>query len=178
MLARILGVITLKASTYREIANDASATGQAAIIVVIIALLAGILGAVLEIVISSILPAGLEPFTSPIGYAIYTIASILVSWVIGSWVFAFVARQVLHGKATTLKMLRVFGFAQAFYILAIIPILGLVALVLAVIGAVIGIREASAFSTGKAVQTGIVGLIVMFLIQLFLQFVMRLFGLT
>jgi hypothetical protein len=35
-----------------------------------------------------------------------------------------------------------------------------------VIGAIIGIREAAGFSTGKAVLTGIVGLIVLFIISM------------
>jgi membrane-bound ClpP family serine protease len=60
----------------------------------------------------------------------------------------------------------IFTNSQVFQILNIIPCLGnIAALVLSLIGAVIGIREASEFSTGKAVLTGIVAFVILMIVR-------------
>jgi len=48
----------------------------------------------------------------------------------------------------------------------------LAALILSVVGAIIGIREAAEFSTGKAVVTGLIGLVILFIINIAIGFVL------
>lgn len=164
---RILGILTLKAPVYKEVAEDQSATTTAAIIVVVMAILGGILAALaVSLAGSSIPPEQLKALGSPMKIALGTIISTIIGWLIGSAVFGAVA-NAFGGKTNTSEMLRVFGFTQIFQVLNIIPCIGgLAALVLSVIGAIIGIREAAEFSTGKALLTGLVGLIIVVIIQL------------
>ncbi len=165
MLDRIMGVITLKPATYREIADDQNATGQAAIIVVVMALISGIVGAAVLAAVGSSLPAGTASAGSPVGFAIRGIINTIIYWLVGSWVFAFVSTTFFGGKTNTSEMLRVFGFTQVFQILGIVPCLGaIVGLILSVIGGIIGIREASEFDTTKAILTGVVGFIVLLIV--------------
>jgi hypothetical protein len=164
---RIMGVLTLKAPVYKQIAEDTSATTTAAIIVVVMAIFGGILGALaVGLFGSSLPPDQLQAMGSPMKIAISTIINTIIGWIVGSAVFGFVA-SAFGGKTNTGEMLRVFGFTQIFQVLNIIPCLGsLAALVLSVIGAIIGIREAAEFSTGKAVLTGVVGLVALFIINM------------
>ena len=74
---RVIGALTLQASTYEEVENDASATSQAAIIVVAAALL-GSLG-------SLIYGFGMMVILGPV-FA-------LIGWVIGSFVVMFVGMR-------------------------------------------------------------------------------------
>jgi hypothetical protein len=170
---RILGVLTLKAPVYKQIAEDTSATMTAGIIVVVMAILGGILGALMVgLVGSSLPPEQLAQAGSPVKIAISTIINTIIGWLIGSAVFAFIA-NAFGGKTNTGEMLRVFGFTQIFQILNIIPCLGsIAALILSVIGAIIGIREAAEFSTGKAVLTGVGGLIVLFIVNMVISLIL------
>lgn len=177
---RIMGVLTLKAPVYRQIAEDQSATTTAAIIVAIVSVVSGVVGAVFLSALSSSLPqtGGMNP-TNPIGFAIQTIAVGLIGWVVGSWAMAF-AGNALGGKTNTGEMLRVYGFASIFSLLSIIPCLGFFAWILAIIATVIGIREAAEVSTGKAIGIGIVAFIVLivvsFVLNLIFGLILRPFG--
>ncbi len=165
VIDRIMGVVTLKAPIYREIADDTTATSQAAIIVVVMAIIGGILAAVVVGIagnsLSGSLPQGVAaPTPSAFGTLISTIINTIIGWLVGSWVFAFVSTTFFGGKTNMWEMARVFGFTQVFQILNIVPCIGwLAALVLSVIGAIIGIREASEFDTNKAILTGVIGFI-------------------
>jgi hypothetical protein len=133
---RVVGALRLQASTFEEVEHDASATSQAAMVVVLAAVssaigtmgAAGIAGAVLGVVFS------------------------LIGWAIGAAVIWLVGTKIFPGKNTEAdygQLLRVVGYAQApglFGLLRIIPVLGyLVALAIAVWGlvaAIIGVRQA------------------------------------
>jgi hypothetical protein len=181
IMDRIMGVLTLKAPVYRQIAEDQSATTTAAIIVAVVSLVSGVVGAVFLSALGGNLPqgTGLTP-TSSIGYAIQTIALGLIGWVVGSWAMAF-AGNALGGKTNTGEMLRVYGYASIFGLLAIIPCVGFLAWILSIIATVIGIREAAEVSTGKAIAIGIVGFIVLlilsFIIGLVISLILAPFGL-
>jgi hypothetical protein len=178
MLDRIMGVITLKPTTYRQIADDQNATGQAAIIVIVVAVITAIVGGVLLSAVGPSLPPGTVPVGSPVGFAIRSIISAIISWLVGAWVFAFVSTTFFGGRTNTGEMLRVFGFTQVFQLLGIIPCLGaIVGLILSVIGAIIGIREASEFDTTKAVLTGIVGLIILIIVGVVIGLILSPLGL-
>lgn len=181
IMSRIMGVITLKAPVYREIADDTTATSQAAIIVVIFALVAAGVGAAVIAALGSSIPQGSQfgQSLNPVAVAIRSFLQIIIGWLLGSWVFAFVSKTFFGGKTNTGEMLRVFGFTQVFQIFAIIPCCGwLIAWILGIIGAIIGIREASEFDTGKAVITGIVGLVALFIVYVIIGVVLGAVGLA
>lgn len=174
---RIMGVLTLKAPVYKQIAEDKSATTTAAIIVVVMSILSGVIGVVLFSAMSSSLPPG-TPQPSFIGSLIRSVVGGLISWLVGSWVIAFVA-GLFGGKTDTGEMLRVFGYTQIFTILGIVPVCGAIAgLILSIIAAVIGIREAAGFSTGKAVLTGVVAFVALFIVAAVLGIVFSAVGLV
>ena len=179
MLNRIMGVAMLKAPVYREIADDQNGTSQAAIIVVVMAVIGGILGAISIVLASSFITdsAQLAQLGSPVGTAIKTIVNAILGWLIGSWVMATVA-GAFGGKTNTGEMLRVFGFTQVFQILAVVPCVGTIAaLALSIVGAIIGIREAAEFDTTKAVLTGVVGFIVLMIVSTIVGLVLAVVGL-
>jgi hypothetical protein len=156
MVNRLIGIVTLKAPVYKEVAEDQSATSSAAIVVVV----AAIVGAV------GLILGGADA----VGSLLTQILGGLLGWVVGSWVIALVAKM-LGGDTNTGEMLRVNGYVRVFGvvgILAFIPAVGgvisLVVAVLNLIGSLIGIREAAGFSTGKAIVAAIIAAIVTFLV--------------
>ncbi len=172
---RIMGVVTLKAPVYREIADDTTATGQAAAIVVIVAIVLGVVGALLGQAVANIPGLPSAPGTAPdaaatgfsIGALIFSVLMTLLGWLIGGWLVSFVATTFFGGKTNPGEMLRVFGFTRIFSLLGVIPVIGtIIGAILGLVGTVIGIREAAEFDTGKAILTGIVAFII-YLIALF-----------
>ena len=165
---RIMGVITLKAPVYREIADDLAGTQGAAIVFIVATLISGFFN---RLVTSTGIHIG-----SAIVGAIGAVIVGLIGWVFTSWVLSFVAAQ-LGGRTNTSEMLRVTGYVAVFNvisvlnILKIIPLLGwlagvitFVVWVLSLIGYIIGVREAAEFSTTNAVITAIVAVVVNFVI--------------
>jgi hypothetical protein len=147
LVARMIGAATLNIQTYEEVEADATATGQAAAVVAIVAVASGI-GAAGE-GLSSII---LAPVTA------------LVGWLIWAGVTYLIGDKILGGTATWGELLRTLGFAQSpgvLYLLAILPLVGgLVRLILPfwmLVAAVIGIRQALDFGTGKAILTTVLG---------------------
>ncbi|HEX5216188.1 MAG TPA: YIP1 family protein [Vicinamibacterales bacterium] len=158
---RVIGALTLQASTYEEVENDASATSQAAIIVVAAAVL-GSLGSLLY-------GFGMGIILGPI-FA-------LIGWVIGSFVVMFVGTKLLPGKNTSAdlgQMLRVVGFAQSpalFNLFSIIPILGFLVLfvtwIWGLVTMVIGVKAALDYDdTMKAVIVCLIAWAIMFVCAL------------
>lgn len=153
--ARIVGAIMLDATVYREVEHDASATGQAAGVVVIAAL-AALLGGTEA--------AGGGPVSGIVGA--------LAGWLIWGAVAYLVGDKLLGGTATWGELLRTLGFAQAPGILfaaAAVPFVGrlieaLVSLWI-VAAAVVALREALDVSTGRAVLTGVLGWIGVLLLR-------------
>ena len=94
---RVIGALTLQASTYEEVENDASATSQAAIIVVAAALL-GSLG-------SLIYGFGMAVILGPI-FA-------LIGWVIGSFVVMFVGTSCCQARTPAPTSARCCGLSAS-----------------------------------------------------------------
>lgn len=174
---RIMGVLALKAPTYREIADDPNATQPAGIIVAIVALLGGFATGLVRPD-----PNNLQQLLPPnLVYAIaaagVTVLFALIAWFITAWILAFVARW-FGGKTNTKEMLRVTGYVEIFAIVSVISLvafisptllclgsfIGLAVGILRLIAYIVGIREAAEFSTGNAIITAIVGAVVNFLI--------------
>jgi len=174
MLNRIMGVITLKAPTYREIAEDQAATTQAAIIVVIATLIQGFFQGLVKVGQQG--AVSVHVGNAIIG-AILGVILGLIAWLFTSWVLAFVA-GALGGKTNTGEMMRVTGYVQVFSLVSVLSVLvlitpllgcltglvGLIVAILSLIGYLIGVREAAEFTTGKAFVTAIVAAIVNFII--------------
>jgi hypothetical protein len=144
---RMRGAAMLDAATYEEVERDEKATGQAAVVVIIVAVCSAI---------GAIWRGGPSIIIAPIGA--------ILGWLLWSAVTYVIGDKVLGGTATWGELLRTLGFAQApgvFMIFGIIPILGgIVRLVVALwllVAGVIAIRQALDFSTGKAIVTAILG---------------------
>ncbi len=159
LVERVMGVLKLDVPTFEEIEHDQSATGQAAVVVVAVAILAGI-GAGL---------AGTTGFS--IGGLIAAILTQLIGWVVWSAVVFFVGTKFFGGKADIGEMLRVIGFAQApnvLGVLAFIPLLGGIATLIgslwALVTGVIGVRQGLDVSTGTAIIVMIIGIIAFFIV--------------
>jgi hypothetical protein len=172
---RIMGVITLKAPVYREIAEDANATTPAGIITAVVALISGFFGGLVSF--DTATGTSSVNLVGGIVFAIIAVILALIGWFIAAWVLAFVAKW-FGGKTNTQEMLRVTGYVNIFGLVGVLSILALitpalgcvtglvsfVAAILRLIGYVIGVREAGEFSTGNAIITAIIAAIVNFII--------------
>ncbi len=168
---RIMGVITLKAPVYRQIAEDPAATKTAAIIVAIISIIRGFSEGLVKLDPNTGLFS--TDFVRGVLGAVVVGVLGMVAWAVGSWILAFVA-NALGGKTNTQEMMRVTGYVAIFGIVSILvllivllPVLGclvgimsLIVAILSIIGYIIGVREAAEFSTGKAIVAAIVAGIV------------------
>jgi hypothetical protein len=150
LLERMMGAALLDVSVYEEVEADRGATGQAAAVVAIVAVCSaigsyghggkGVIGAIVAAFLGWLIMAGL-------------------TYVIGTKLFG--------GTADMGEMLRTLGFAQSpgvIAILGIIPFLGrLVVFAVAIwqlVTAVVAIRQALDFDTGKAVATAVIAWLV------------------
>ena len=156
LLERMRGAALLDIPTYEEVEHDTSATGQAALVVGLVAIATAI--AQVRAGAPGIV-AGLV--TAYLGWAVWS----GVTYLIGSW---------LGGTATWGEMLRTIGFAQTPGILrvfGVIPVLrGVVLLIVVIwmlIAGIIAIRQALDFGTGKAILTAVIG-IVLYMVVAFL----------
>lgn len=153
---RMMGAARLDVATYEEVEADTTATGQAAVVVGIVAI-ASAIGAI-----------GTEG-AGPIGALI----GAFIGWLVWSGITYLIGDKLLGGTATWGELLRTLGFAQApgvLFALGIIPFLGgivrfLVGIWILVAG-VIAIRQALDFSTGKAILTVILGWLAMMLLAM------------
>ena len=144
---RMKGAAMLDVATYEEVEHDEEATGQAAVVVVIVAICTAI-GAVWR--------GGPSIIAGPIGA--------VVGWLLWSAVTYLIGAKLLGGIATWGELLRTIGFAQSpgvLMIFGIVPILGgvirVIVMLWLLIAGVVAIRQALDFSTGKAVVTAVLG---------------------
>lgn len=162
LVQRMIGAAMLNVATYEEVEADRTATGQAAIVVAIVAVATAI-GAIGE----------------GTGGIVAGLISAFVGWLVWSALTYVVGTRLFGGTADMGEMLRTIGFAQApgvLNVLGIIPILGglvrFVVFLWILAAAVIAIRQALDFSTGKAVGTALVGaiayIVIMAVLGLFL----------
>ena len=156
---RALGAARLNTAIYEEVENDAGATGQAAGVVVLASVAAGI-GAVVH---------------GGVGGLVANIVGGLVGWVIWSYLTWSIGTKWLPEPQTNAnpgQLLRTIGFAFApgiLNVLGIVPFLGgLVRLVVAVwmlVAGVIAVRQALDYtSTGRAVGVVAIGWVIQIVI--------------
>lgn len=180
---RIKGVFRLDAATFNEIEHDETATAQAAIVVVLVALL----GSIGAFVAAQTANTGLAELSqqfgeleipiptvtmSPIGMALNAFIAALISWLVWSVMTYLIGVNLFKGTATVSEMLRVIGFAQAPRLLSVfnfIPcvgwLFGFVGWVWAVVASFVAIREGLDLDGGKALATILLSLVVVILVN-------------
>ena len=153
---RMMGAARLDAATYEEVEHDASATGQAAVVVAIVA-------------VASAIGAIGDGGAGPIG----ALVAALIGWLVWAGVTYLIGDKLLGGTASWGELLRTLGFAQApgvLFVLGIVPLLGgLVRFVVGIwilVAGVVAIRQALDFSTGKAILTVLLGWLAMMLLAM------------
>jgi hypothetical protein len=148
---RIIGVFRLDAATFEDVEHDQNATGQAAIVVGIAALLSAI-GSGLGAAFTN---------TSFFGNFISALLWTFIGWLVWSVVSFLVGTALFGGKADLGEMLRVIGFAYAPQVLSIIPCIGgIVGAIWSLVAGFIAIRQGLDLDNLKALLTVIVGFIV------------------
>lgn len=162
LLTRIIGVVTFRAQTYRQIAEDATATSTATAIVVLYACLAAF----------GRLWFPLHPLTAQSVVVIMVLvwAYPILTWMVRAWLSSLVARGVFHATTDTGRMLRALGFSEVwilpiasnFYPLGLsgtgglLLVCALLIIVLLVIASIVlATREAAALRTDNAIVVSI-----------------------
>lgn len=148
MFERITGVFKLDVPTFEAIEHDQDATGQAATVVAIVALI-GALGQAGGAMVMG---------TSVVGGFVWTFVSTFVGWIVWSAITFAVGTRVFGGTADLGEMLRVIGFAYAPQMLAVIPCLGaVVGGIWSLIAGFIAVRQGLDFDNTKAFLTIVTG---------------------
>jgi len=142
---RMKGAAMLDVATYEEVEHDNDATGQAAVVVVIVAICTAI-GAVWR--------GGPSIIAGPI--------SAVLGWLLWSAVTYVIGDKLLGGTATWGELLRTIAQSPGvLMIFGIIPILGglvrAVVMIWLLASGIVAIRQALDFSTGKAILTAFLG---------------------
>jgi hypothetical protein len=162
---RMIRAARLEVPLYEELEADIAATNQALLVVVLVAVAAGIgqaIGATLTGNSRAIL-----------GLLVSGVLSALISWAVWSYVVYFVGTRFFGGTATYGELLRTLGFAQAPRVLAIfsfIPVLGgiitLVAAIWSLVSSFIATRQALDIDNTKTFFTILIGLVVLIVVSL------------
>lgn len=168
MQERIMRIIRLDKSVFKEIAADPNATQQALIIVLVVSVLAG-LGSGIALFTAQTAVSVLAP-TVRVGYgaghfflAFFSgIITGLIGWGVRSFLTQLVGSALFQGKSTFNQMLRVLGYAAAPQLLtffAFIPCIGWIAAavggILSLIAALLAIQQVMEFDIVKAIVTAI-----------------------
>ena len=168
MISRMIGAAMLNAATFEEVEADGSATKQAMLVVVIVALATGV-GAI-----------GSGGVTG----LIFGVIIGLVGWAAWAAITFFIGTTILRGPDTQAdwgQLARTLGFAQSAGVLKVIgfiPVLGLIVFVIASIlqlaAMVVAIRQALDYtSTWRAIGVALVGFIPYAILMALLQSIFR-----
>jgi hypothetical protein len=152
LVSRAIGAAMLDVNVYEEVEHDRTATTQAATVVLAVAV-ANVIG---------------SWGSGSMGMVGGVIAAFL-GWLLWAGVTNIVGTRLMGGTADWGELLRTLGFAQAPGVLAvvgIIPILGWIAgfgiWIWTIATGIVAIRQALDFSTGKAVITALISMVVVF----------------
>ncbi len=146
LVPRMMGAAKLDIATYEEVEHDTAATGQAAMVVVMVALARAI-----------------GESGGGIGAALVAAVAAFVGWGIWAGVTYLVGTKVFDGTATWGELLRTLGFAQApgiLFVLGILPLTGLVLWIVPIwmlVTGFVGVRQALDVGNGATVLTILVG---------------------
>ena len=173
IINKMVRAAKLDVDLYEEVEADRTATGQAFIVVLISSIAAG-LGLGLQALIFSDSDFG----TMDIIWALIGgILSAIVMWLVFAWLAYFVGTRFFAGPETSAdwgELLRTLGFSTAPGVLRIVPLLNFFVFFWMIVTAVVAVRQALDFTTGRAIGTILVAIIptltVQFLVMALLGF--------
>ncbi|MDO8690902.1 MAG: Yip1 family protein [Dehalococcoidia bacterium] len=147
---RMIRAAKLDATLYDEVEKDPNATSQALLVVLIVAVLAGIGG----------FRGGVMGFIGGLVFAI-------IGWAVWSLVMFWVGKTFFKGTATYPELLRCVGFANTPNALGLLvfvpgvgPLIAGIGSLWALVAMIIAVREALDVSTVNAVITAIIGAVI------------------
>ena len=154
MIGRMIRASRLDVHIFEEVEADTSATRQALLVVVFVALATGLasLGA-----------------TGPIGLFVGIVLSI-AGWAFWAWVVYIIGTKIIPSHATHAdwgQLARTLGFAQSpgiFKVLGVVPVVGLIIFLVVsiwmLVTMVVAVRQALDYtSTGRAIAVVVLGFI-------------------
>ena len=166
MIRRMIGAAKLNIGTFEEVEADSSATNQAMLVVVIVAVATGI---------------GLLGSGGLLGLVFGIIVGV-AGWAAWAWITFFIGTKLLTTTGTDAdwgQLARTLGFAQSpgvFKVVGFIPWLGpmvfLVAAIWQLVAMIIAIRQALDYtSTWRAIGVALIGFIPYAIVQSLLQII-------
>lgn len=150
MIQRMIGAALLDVDTYEEVEHDSKATGQAA-------------GVVAMVAIAQAVAASGKGLIA----VVFAPVAAILGWLVWAGITYLIGDKLFGGEATWGEMLRTLGFAQTpglLFLLVILPLgffLIPIIFIWTLVAAIIALRQALDFGTGKAILTAIVGWIVL-----------------
>lgn len=172
LFPRMLRAAKLESQLYEEVEADGGGTGQALLVVVLVSIATGIGHGI------SALTKGPGSFLGFISSLAWGAIGALIAWFIFSLLCYWLGTSLFKGPATKSSMgelLRTLGFAYSPGVLNLfvfIPVVGgiipFATWVWTVIAAVIAVRQACDFTTGRAIGTVIVAAIIPLIITVLL----------
>lgn len=152
---RMLRAARLDVKLYEEVEADTSATSQALLVVILVAVAGGI---------GSFFSGGVVGLVTGIVVGV-------VGWAIWAFLTHLIGTKLFGGTATMGELLRTVGFAYSpgvLNILGFIPglgaLIGLVVFAWTIVAGVIAVRQALDFSTGKAIATVAISAAIVFFV--------------
>jgi hypothetical protein len=165
MFQRMIGAAGLNVHTYEQVENDPNATVQAMLVVIIVAIAAGIGG---------LLALGDEA-VNPIWGLVSGIIGALVRWALWALITFWIGTTLLKTDRTSAswgQLARTTGFAQTpglFQILAFIPFIGVIIAAIAglwqLVAMVVAVRQALDYeSVWRAIGVVVIGFIIVVIV--------------
>ena len=171
MVDRVIRAVKLDKDFYNEAERDTSLDQEALLVVIIVSLASGI-GSFIQGIMNGEIGAALL-------WAVVTIVIGIGGYYLWSYITLLVGTKLFEGDADFGEMKRTLGYAHAPRLLGLLsfipcvgPLLALAGGILSLIAAVIAIREAMDFDTGKAVITAIIGWVVILVITIIFSMIL------
>lgn len=146
LLARMFGAAMLRAEAYEEVEADAGATGQAAMVVLVVSLVTAVQD--YELGWLAVASAGVTS---------------LLHWLLWAGITWLIGTRAFGGTATWGELLRTLGFARTPGLLIVLaPVVGGIGFVVQawmLAAGVVAIRQALDFGTWRAVLTALLGVL-------------------
>jgi hypothetical protein len=164
MVNRMLRAARLEVPLYEEVEADLTATNQALLVVVLVAIASGIGGAIAA-------SLGGASAGGLVGRLVSGLLTALIGWAVWSYVVYFVGTRFFGGTATYGELLRTLGFAESPSVLLIwsfIPVVGsilsLVVGIWTLVTSFIATRQALDIDNTKTFFTILIGAVALFVV--------------
>ncbi|MGI9608038.1 MAG: Yip1 family protein [Acidimicrobiales bacterium] len=151
MIPRLIGALKGDVATFEEVEHDESATIQAAIVVVIAAVLGGAGAAIFQ--------GTQDDGSAGQGFIVGVLAT-LIAWLVWAAATHFVGSRWFGAQSSLGEMLRVIGFAHVVLWLTVIPIIGFFAGLWFLWVVFKAVRAGLDISTGKTAIVVAIGFVI------------------